>query len=151
MINSKQIISESKKLLNVPFCHYGRSVIGLDCAGLIWLIHNRLGLNYPRVDYHYGPMWWRDRSQGERLLEGFLKSEFEFYDNPVVGGIVLFRLYGKNVAINHCGIVINEDEFIHAKCGCGARINKVTIDYLKPNYIKRCAGYMINKKVEYMN
>ena len=150
MVTAKNIITESKKLLNVPFCHFGRSVLGLDCSGLIWLSHTRAGLYMPRTDDSYNAFWWRDISQKERLYNGFLNAaNFELSDELVIGGLVLFRIYGKHVPINHCGIIINEDEFIHAKCGIKRRINRISLDSLKPGYYKRIACFMKHKEVDY--
>lgn len=151
MPTANRIITEAKKCLNIPFCHFGRSNIGVDCAGLIWLAYTRCGIEMVRVDRAYGPFWWRDPSQGERLLNG-LKNEwgFEICDSPVVGGLVLFRLYGKNVPANHCGITLNQSEFIHAKCGIGKRkVNRVSIDNLYPGYYKRLACFMKHREINY--
>lgn len=142
-IKSEQLIIEAKKLINVPFCHFGRSTLGVDCSGLLWLVHHRCGLELKRMDYTYHPLWWRDPAQGERMVNGLINvGGYDFCDEPIIGGLVLFRLYSKKAAINHCGILINNESFIHAKCGIGNKINKVTIDKLEYGYNKRIAGYM---------
>ena len=151
LVKAKQIVIEAKKLINVPFCNYGRTTLGLDCSGLIWLVFHRCGIDFPRLHGEkYSPFWWRDPSQGERLLDAFLLFGFEICDEPVIGGIVLFRLFGDNVPVNHCGILINEDHMIHAKCSFGGRKNKkVSPDCLIPGYIKRLAYYLKHKDVDY--
>lgn len=150
MINYKDIITEAKKILNVPFCHFGRSRLGLDCAGVVYITHNRCGMNLQSIDQPYDPFWWKKTSQGERILNGFINTwKFEYSDEPVIGGLILFRIYGKNVPVNHCGILINENEFIHAKCGIGRKINKVVIEDLNYGYGKRIACYMKHGNIDY--
>lgn len=149
MVRAKQIITEAKKLIGVPFCHFGRSTLGIDCSGLVWMVHHRCGIDFPRSDRPYNALWWRN-SKEERILNGFQKCwKFELVDRPIVGGLVLFRIFGKNVPINHCGILINEHQFIHAKCGIGHKINKTCPDNLESGYSKRIAGYMIRRDICY--
>ena len=148
-IKANKIIAQAKKFLNVPFCHYGRSTIGLDCSGLIWIAHHRSNVHFARTDYNYNARWWQDSSQGERIIKGLEFAGFELCDDLMVGGIVLFRIYGKHVPVNHCGILINEHQFIHTKCGIRKMGNKVSIDALKPGYLKRLGGWMKHKDVDY--
>jgi cell wall-associated NlpC family hydrolase len=150
MTIAQRIVVEAKKLINTPFCHFGRSSIGLDCSGLIWLTHTRSGIEMPRTDDRYSPYWWRDSHQGERILNAFQNTAgFEICDQPVIGGLVMFRLYGKHVPINHCGILVDNENFIHAKCGIGYKVNKVTMDLLSAGYRKRIACYMKHKDIDY--
>lgn len=151
MIKAQRIITEAKRLLNTPFCHFGRSAIGIDCSGLIWLSHTRSGMVLKRVDRHYHATWWKDPGQGERLFNGFQNEwNFNLIDKPIIGSVVLFRIYGRNVPINHCGILINEDQFIHSKSSISRRNkSKTTIDNLHPSYVKFVVGFMVHKDIDY--
>lgn len=47
----KQVIEEARSYLGVRFCHQGRSRRGVDCAGLLFCVFDRVvGLKY-----NYGP------------------------------------------------------------------------------------------------
>ena len=150
MVKVERTITEARKMLNVPFCHYGRTTLGLDCLGLLWIVYTRCGLrNLPRTDAPYGPYWWLNSSQEERLLNSLINiAGFEITEEPVVGCLVTFRLYKRKVPINHCGILVSEDSFIHAKAG-RSRLAKVSIDNLKPGYIKRFAHYLKHGDIDY--
>jgi cell wall-associated NlpC family hydrolase len=150
MIESSRIITEAKKLVGIPFCHYGRTTLGLDCSGLIWLSHTRSGMNLPRVDSHYYPLWWRDKHQGERLVEGLINTwKFELCEEPVQSGLVLFRIWGRKYPIHHCGILLDDDKFIHAKSTLGKGSSKVTIECLSQGYKRLIAGYMMHREINY--
>lgn len=49
MIDRQQIIDEARKWLGVRFRHQGRTVHGIDCAGLVAVVGNELGL----IDFDY--------------------------------------------------------------------------------------------------
>ncbi len=42
-----QILAAARALLGVPWRHMGRSPLGLDCIGLVWLAAHRAGLTLP--------------------------------------------------------------------------------------------------------
>lgn len=152
MLNVERTIVEAKKLLNVPFRHYGRTTLGLDCLGFLWLVYTRAGFGeYPRIDFKYDPLWWTSKAHGERLLNAFIDvAGFEITDKPVRGCLVTFRLYVKDPPVNHCGIYLNEDTLIHACSSHKPRKNKVIIDNLRP-YIRKkyLAYYLIHKDICY--
>ena len=151
MVTSKQIILEANRLINTPFRHFGRSSSGIDCSGLVWIVHQRSGIDLPKSDGNSYDIMWSKRSKEERLLNSFQEfGRFELCDKPVIGGLILFRIFGKNYPINHCGILFGDNRFIHASCGIGNRINKTkTEEIYTTGYRKRIAGYMIQKDVCY--
>lgn len=147
MITSEQIITQAQSMLNVPYAHYGRSRIGVDCSGLIYIILNRLGKDIPMTDGNtYTPLWWRNGDPTERMINYFEEIGFITTDEPIIGGIITFRLFSKTCPANHSGIIINEKQFIHPKCGRIRKENKVTIDFIEPSYIKRLHSYMVYKE-----
>lgn len=152
IITAERTIVEAKKLLNVPFCHNGRSTLGLDCIGFLWLLYSRSGFDFPKMDFGtYEPLWWADKRQGERLLNALIKvGGFEIIDKPVVGCLVTFRLYCKNPPINHCGIYLKNENFIHAKSSKIKKRCKVTIDPIRPYHRKKLfAHYLVHKGINY--
>jgi cell wall-associated NlpC family hydrolase len=151
-LKAERTIVEAKKYLNIPFRHNGRSTLGLDCIGLIWKTYTRLGFDFPRLDdKSYDPLWWTNKREGERMLNAFINiGGFEIVDKPIIGCLVTFRLYCKNPPINHCGIYVNNDSFIHAKCSKIPRKNKVMIEPIRPYYVKNLfAHYLVHKGISY--
>ena len=140
MNKQERIVVEVKKFLGVPFHHSGRSTLGIDCAGLLYLSYCRAGIELPKGDGRsYTVGWWKS-SKEERLKNALINCGFiELSDNKLLdkGDIVLFKLYGKNYPAHHNGIMINSEFFIHAKCGWKSRDKFVAPDSLYPHYIKR--------------
>jgi cell wall-associated NlpC family hydrolase len=59
MTMREQIVEEARKYLGVRFRHQGRTVAGIDCAGLILNVGNDLGLiEYSETGYD---STWRER------------------------------------------------------------------------------------------
>lgn len=107
-----KIITESNKLLGVPFHHASNSSLGMDCRGFIWLVYHRTGIELPTSDGRmYAADWWKHTKE-ERLLTTFLKK-FKYTKEPKTGDILLFRLFALNAPVNHCGIYINNETFVH--------------------------------------
>lgn len=149
-MDSKRIIQETKKLIGIPFCHYGRSTLGLDCSGLLYLSHHRAGFSIPRNDGQSYPVtWWKDKRQGERFLDMLFNLGFEIADDIKPGYLVTFRLFSKNAPVNHCGIMLNQEEFIHANASRIKRFSYVRKEALQPSYIKRLAYFLKNKDISY--
>jgi len=153
-LDSERIVQETKKLIGIPFCHYGRSTIGLDCLGLVYLSHSRAGLSLVRNDgLSYPPTWWKDKKyQGERLLNGLTNfGGFEIVSDYLKGCLITFRLFGKDVPVNHVGIMINENQFIHASSSRIRRLRGVHLEDLHSSgYYKRFAYFLKHKDIKYV-
>lgn len=54
--SQRRLLTAARSLLGVPWRHRGRSRVGLDCAGLPWLMYAECGLVLPdRRDYGREP------------------------------------------------------------------------------------------------
>jgi cell wall-associated NlpC family hydrolase len=139
-ITPDRIILEANKFLNVPFAHMGRSILGLDCLGLIIISFRKCGIFIPNTDnMSYSPIWWKGKS--ERLHNHLLNNNFEIVSTPCRGDVVTFRLFGEKYPAHHCGILISEDKMIHTK-GHGIRIERKTaISLISDRYKKRIGAY----------
>ena len=99
------MIDNAKKLLGVPYLWGGRTVMGIDCSGFVQLCARSAGLLLPR-----------DASKqincGELVyfLQETLPGDLAFFGN-------------ENGAITHVGIIIGNEQIIHAS-------GEVRIDYL---------------------
>lgn len=92
-------------LVGVPFRPFGRTVKGLDCFGLVMLLYKRRGIIVP--DVKYGDT---DESRNKAITSAEnLKGWEAVKQSP--GVAVAFR---KNGIVQHCGVVIDDDRFIHS-------------------------------------
>jgi len=89
------IVDLSLDYLNVPYLWGGKSVAGIDCSGLVQSIFRCVDVKLPRdasQQVEYGmDVEWEDRSAGDLV----------FFINA-------------NEKIHHVGILINENEIVHA-------------------------------------
>ena len=91
----EEIAGLAQGLLGAPYRYGGETPQGFDCSGLVYYIHERLGMDVPRsADAQYG----HARQVAVRDLQP--------------GDLVFFRLAGSKVA--HVGIYIGNGRFIHA-------------------------------------
>jgi len=153
MVSYKRIVSEAKKLQNIPFCHRGSSTLGVDCSGFIRLVYNRAGISISPFGHNfYNPRWWQNDNGKEEFLNGLINEwKFEIVDEPYPGGLVAFRLYMRNGPVNHAGIILNNTNVIHARCGRRKRNNGSVIDDLELyiSYQKNIAYYLKHIEVDY--
>ena len=99
------IIDNARKLLGAPYLWGGRTMMGIDCSGFVQLCARSAGLLLPR-----------DASQqincGELVY---------FLQETQPGDLAFFG--NENGAITHVGIIIGNEQIIHAS-------GEVRIDYL---------------------
>lgn len=95
-INAEQIISLSKQYLNAPYLWGGKSVMGIDCSGLVQVVFSICGIQLPR-----------DASQ--QIEKG---KVVDFLSESTAGDLAFFEnAEGK---IIHVGILLNPTQIIHA-------------------------------------
>lgn len=87
---SDKILTYARECLGTPFVHQGRQIgLGMDCAGLIVYVMQRLGLNY--IDGKGYP-----RNPYEGMLENILDGQPKVKKIPITekkpGDILLFRI-----------------------------------------------------------
>lgn len=150
----EQLVTEAKKLIGVPYLHYGRSDKGLDCFGFLWLVYHKCGIDFASFDGRsYGRHWYvRTDIFGERYLNGLFDRGFSLVDSPLPGDVLLFKMFGKNVAINHSGIVIEYVDdfnlyFIHSSGIRAQRGLCVKREFILPSYRKWFVCYLRHEKV----
>lgn len=149
-IIKERVVQNARKFIGTPFRHSGRSTIGIDCAGLLYMSFHRAGIELPKGDgKEYTVGWWKQTNAEERLYHGLLRAGFRpLFDNesPDKADIPLFKLFGKNYPAHHSGIMISQEYFIHAKCGWRSTYKRVDFDPLYPAYFERLAWVMRYKE-----
>lgn len=135
-VTPDRVITEAYKFLNVPFCHRGRSVLGLDCLGLVIVSFRKCGIIIPNDDgLAYRPNWWRNKE--ERLHIHLLKYGFEEVLVPQRGDVITFRIFGVSYPAHHCGICLSENKIIHT-WGSGSSIERKTkAEHIRESFKRR--------------
>lgn len=145
-----RVVQNARKFIGTPFRHSGRSTLGIDCAGLLYMSYHRAGLDVPKTDgKDYPVLWWKHVGAEERLYNICIAAGFRPLSDdelPDKGDIPLFKLYGKDYPAHHSGIMIDQEYFVHAKCGWREKDKKVGLGSLHPSYIKRLAWMMRYKE-----
>lgn len=91
----KDKLAFALSFLNTPYLWGGKSVVGIDCSGLIQVVHRWDGFNLPRDAY-----------QQEELGNTVL------FEDREAGDLAYFvNAQGK---IHHVGMLLSKDEIIHA-------------------------------------
>ncbi len=89
-----------------------------DCSGYVWRVYSEVGIDISRA------------SSGDYFKKGEKVDRHE----AIPGDMIFFRERGR---INHVGIYLGSDKFIHSSSGRGVIESSMDDDYWKP----RIAGF----------
>lgn len=92
-------------LVGLPFEIRGRGPHSYDCFGVLCEVYRRHGIIIPDLYYGADP-----QKQAELLLRG---SSAWTRTEPQAGAGLLFRSWS-SLAPSHVGVLIDQDQFIHA-------------------------------------
>lgn len=115
--SGKELTAYAKQFLGVPYVYGGDSIRGFDCSGYTKYIFSKIGINLPH----------RAKRQMEKGVVVSSKAEL------LPGDLVFFKTKGSG-KVNHVGIYLGENQFIHASSGYGA----VRISPLDSGYYLNC-------------
>ena len=102
-----ELIEIAKEYLGIPYEWGGTTPEGFDCSGYLQYIHDKIGIELPRVA--------KDQAKaGMPVSRSDLKA----------GDIIYFERTGhrENVKITHSGMYLGNDEFIHSSLTDGVNI-----------------------------
>jgi len=113
------------KYIGIPFEDKGRTIDGLDCWGLLWLIFKeQFNIEIPTFLDEYPTA--TNFPQIGKLIGDNIYTWIEIErDIRKVGDVILLRLFGYPV---HVGILVNKQQMIHVFKGtntCLQRINSI--------------------------
>ena len=137
-VSGEDIVRVARAYLNTPFRHAGRNRLGLDCAGLIVVVAQELGLpvedrkNYTPQEYELHP---------DRLLQELL-SVCEEANPPWRAGDLFLVKVGTPPVAQHLAIWTGEGTVIHAnqRQHRGAREGRVSEDPWRGKLWEALAG-----------
>jgi len=115
---TSELLNRAYRLRGTPYVWGGLTSRGLDCSGFTTTVFKAVGISLPRTS----------RSQstiGVAVPRGQLRA----------GDLLFFRTH-RSVRINHVGMYIGENKFIHASSGAG----RVRVDNLTGYYATRLAA-----------
>ena len=119
--NAREVLSQAKKYIGIPYKFGGTTSEGFDCSGLVKKSFEIVNLNLPRVS--------KDQANaGLQIKQTEVKP----------GDLVFFDTSGKG--ISHVGIIEsiknNEIFFIHSSTSKGVMISSLENSYWKPKLVK---------------
>jgi len=115
---STPIISEATKYLGARYRSGATGPDAFDCSGYVWRVYSSVGIGLNRA------------SSGDYFVKG---AKIERSD-AIPGDMIFFREHGR---INHVGIYLGDDKFIHSSTALGVIESSMEDNYWKP----RLAGF----------
>lgn len=108
----RQVVREAAEWLGTPYRYAGSSRAGVDCSGLVQNVFGSVDRKLPRNSAEQA-----GRGEGINLSEA------------MAGDLVFFNTSGAGVS--HVGILINQEEFIHASTSSGVMISRLDETYYR--------------------
>jgi len=94
--SASKVASTALDYMNVPYLWGGRSIMGVDCSGLVQVVYHMCGLDLPRDSSQQA-----GKGNAIDFVDEALPGDLAFFDNPA-GEII------------HVGIIIGPGKILHA-------------------------------------
>ncbi|MGE5606146.1 MAG: NlpC/P60 family protein [Bacteroidota bacterium] len=115
----KEMIAYAKNFLGINYVYGGASPRGFDCSGFTKYVFSKIGIDLPH----------QAKQQMEKGTAIQSKTEL------LPGDLVFFKTKGSSI-VNHVGIYLGDNRFIHASSGYGAvRISPLDSGYYYHRYV----------------
>ncbi len=118
-LDINKVISEAKEVMGTPYKWGGTTPSGFDCSGFVYYAFTQAGYDISR------------QTAASYYQNGTYTS------SPEAGDLVFFATGSNRSNINHMGIYLGNNQFIHSSSSKGVQINSVTSTYYK----ERLVGY----------
>lgn len=125
---NNRLYNEVDKWLGTPYKYAGSSRDGVDCSGFVCQIY--------KIVYNIK----LERNSSAIFYKNCQKIEKE---NLKEGDLVFFCTKKNSRKINHVGIYLKDDKFVHASSCKGVIINSLNKPYYVRNYI--CSGRVLKR------
>jgi len=111
------LINASKSWMGCPYLYGGTSRSGVDCSGLVQQIFKEVyRINLPR-------------STKQQFKEG----QFVRLNSLNIADLVFFKT-NRSAGVDHVGIYLGDDEFVHASTSRGVMISNLSEKYFKQRF-----------------
>ncbi|MCG8579405.1 MAG: NlpC/P60 family protein [Bacteroidales bacterium] len=119
-VGVEEVVSTARYFLGVKHKLGGLNHEGLDCSGLIYASFKKHGIQMPRSSSEQGRVGKFIRS----------KNRLEY------GDLVFFHMdWNKQKLVNHVGIYLGDDEFIHVSTSKGCIISRLDSEVWKKGFL----------------
>ncbi len=117
----ERIVAEARSWIGTPYLHQASAGgAGADCLGLVRGVWRGLLGSEPEAPPPYTPDWNERaflKTGAEPLLDAARRHFAERpHERAAPGDVLVFRIV-ENGPAKHCGILADEDHFIHAYAG----------------------------------
>lgn len=112
----RKVIQVAQSLLGSKYKYGASGPKAFDCSGFVMYVYDKLGVNLP---HNAAEQYQRGKQVDKSNLEP--------------GDLVFFSYYGKK-GIQHSGIYIGDNKFIHASTNNGVIVTSLSTDYYANNY-----------------
>jgi len=121
------LYKEAASWLATPHVDGGLTQRGIDCSGLVYMMYKNV----------YGKTLERNSSamykkNCKRISKGRLKE----------GDLVFFNTSGRWFSINHVGIYLKDNKFVHSSTSRGVMVSSLDEDYFRKTWV--CGGRVNN-------
>ena len=118
--NVENVIAYAKTFIGTPHVMGGITKKGIDCSGLVMVVHQEFGVVLPHSSHEQG-RYGTVVSPADSIKRGDLL----FY----------YSSYNSSNFITHVGIYLGDGTFIHASAKSGVIITKISDTYWKSKYL----------------
>lgn len=118
--NIENVIAYAKTFIGTPHAMGGTSKKGIDCSGLVMVVHQEFDVNLPHSSHEQGRYGTVIAS-----VDSIKRGDLLFY----------YSSYNSSNFITHVGIYLGDGTFIHASAKSGVIITKISDTYWKSKYL----------------
>jgi murein DD-endopeptidase / murein LD-carboxypeptidase len=118
--NKEELIALSKSYLGTPHLMRGTSKKGIDCSGLMMVVHRVYGVTLPHSSHEQARF-----GKIVAVRDSLQKGDLVFFYNS----------YQSANFITHAGLYLGENEFIHASASRGVIITSMDDKYWSTRYL----------------
>lgn len=116
-ISIHEILDFAQRLIGISYVYGGASLRGFDCSGFTMFVLSKFGIQLPH-------------EASQQMMMGLPVPSMA---DLIPGDLVFFRTLNSKI-VNHVGIYLGDNLFIHAASGFG----RVRISALNDNYYSNC-------------